>query len=341
MWDGVKAAHKMRPHALDRPVELKVADTGSNMMDAANAIFRLIERDHVTALIGDNASGSVFAGSVQAARRGIPMLTPMSVIRPQDHLSQVAAIGRAQAKPAAHAALNGLGAITAAVIYDMSDEQSVVSASGFKKEFTEAGGRIVLETRIKSGDREFTAQVNRILTMKPDMIYAAIHHTECAFFANRLREAGLNIPMVASDAAHVWELAAWGGVSPANLLLTSYFHASMIRTDLGIMFREMCVGETHDELQPAHVMAADAYLLAVDAITRAGSAEPAQIREVLSHRADFEGIAGRITLEADGRMTRPLMMTEVKNREFVKWEPGPMQPRQMSAGALPAAVGSK
>lgn len=37
-WDGISIARKMEPQVLDRPVEVKLADTKSDKVESANAV---------------------------------------------------------------------------------------------------------------------------------------------------------------------------------------------------------------------------------------------------------------------------------------------------------------
>jgi branched-chain amino acid transport system substrate-binding protein len=75
-WEGVLLAKKMEPEVLGRPVELRLTDTKSDKVEAANAVSRLIEKDKAVALIGEMISGNTMAGSDFAERRKIPMVSP-------------------------------------------------------------------------------------------------------------------------------------------------------------------------------------------------------------------------------------------------------------------------
>ena len=243
MLEGIRVAHTMRPQVLNRPVELKVVDTRSEKVEAANAVFRLVEKDHVTAIIGEMVSGTTSAGSFHAERRGIALVTPRAtspkVICGDGYALRVCPIDGDQAGHAANLAMNCLDARTAAIIYDMSDDHSIGLAASFKRDFTRAGGRILLQTRIKTGDRDFMAQVNQIKTAKPDIIYAPLYCVECALIARQARDMGVDATVMAGDAVHLPELLELGGKSVEGLIFTTYFHESMIHTEMGTRFRDL------------------------------------------------------------------------------------------------------
>jgi len=210
-----------------------------------------------------------------------------------------------------------LKAKTAALIYDISQDYCVALAAFFKKEFTKEGGKIVAETKFKSGDREFTPQLSTIKAAKPDMIYAPIYYTECALMAKQAREIGLDAPIVTGDGAQAPELIQLGGSAVEGVYFTAHFHREMIQAGRGKKFLAMYEKETGRDLDAFAAMGADAYFIIVDAIQRAGSAEPAKIRDALASTKDFEGVTGKITLKPDGNAIKAMVVNKVQNGKFV------------------------
>jgi len=115
------------------------------------------------------------------------------------------------AEHAANFALNRLNAMTAAIVCDISDEQCIMQAAAFVREFTRAGSRIVLQSKVRAGDRDFMGQISRIKRAKPDVVYASLHGVECALFARQAVDMGVNVPLIAGEAARVQELVEFGG----------------------------------------------------------------------------------------------------------------------------------
>ena len=76
VWEGVQAAHRLQPQVLDQPVELALVDTRSDRIEAANAVSRLIEKDKVSAIIGEVISSDTLAGGPIAERAGSPQHLP-------------------------------------------------------------------------------------------------------------------------------------------------------------------------------------------------------------------------------------------------------------------------
>ena len=72
--DGVRLAHQEMPKVLDREVELVVVDNKSDKVESGNAVKRLIERDHVSAIIGSYGSSLAMAGGEVAEKGKTPVV---------------------------------------------------------------------------------------------------------------------------------------------------------------------------------------------------------------------------------------------------------------------------
>ena len=61
----------------------------------------------------------------------------------------------------------------------------------------------------------------------------------------------------------------------------------------------------------------DAYMLILDAIERAGSADSKDIRDMLAETKDFVGATGNITLDENGDAVKSAVIKKVENGEFI------------------------
>ncbi|MBI4966359.1 MAG: ABC transporter substrate-binding protein [Desulfomonile tiedjei] len=320
-WSGITVANKMEPRVLDRSVELRLVDTKSDKVEAANAVYRLIEKDRVSALIGEMISGNTMAGSDFAERSKVPMVSPTAtnalVTQGKKYIFRVCFIDPDQGRIAAKLATEQLKAKTAALIYDISQDYCVALAAFFKKEFIQQGGKIVAETKFKSSDRDFSPQLSTIKAAKPDLIYAPIYYTECALMAKQARDLGVTAPIVTGDGAQAPELIQLGGSAVEGVYFTAHFHRDMIDSARGKRFLAMYEKDAGRELDAFAAMAADAYFIIVDAIQRANSAEPTKIRDALASTKEFDGVTGKITLKPDGNAIKAMVVNKVQNGQFV------------------------
>jgi branched-chain amino acid transport system substrate-binding protein len=57
----------------------------------------------------------------------------------------------------------------------------------------------------------------------------------------------------------------------------------------------------------------DAARILADAIKRAGSVEPAKIRDAIEQTKDFPGVTGRITIDENHNARKPLLVLQIKD----------------------------
>ncbi|MCL5124869.1 MAG: ABC transporter substrate-binding protein [Deltaproteobacteria bacterium] len=320
-WDGINTARQIEPEALGRPIEIKLADTKSEKVDSANAVSRLIEKEKVIAIIGELISGNTIAASDHAERSKIPMVSPTAtnplVNQGKNFVFRVCFTDPEQGRVAAKLALDHLHAKTVAIIYDISQDYCVGLKTFFQREFTKGGGKVLSETVYKMGDRDFTPQLSRIKTLKPDIIYAPIYYTECALIAKQAREMGLNAPILAGDGVQAPELIKLGGKAVEGLYFTAHFHVDTINTPLGKKFYELFKKQVGKELDSYTAQSADAYFIILDAIKRSGSTDPIKIRDAISSTRDFEGLTGKITIQPNGNAIKPMVVNKVQDGKFV------------------------
>ncbi len=319
-WDGFQIARKIEPQAIGRPIEIKLSDTKSDKVDSANAMSRLIEREKVVAVLGEMISGDTIAAADYAERAKIPMISPTAtnpiVTQGKKFVFRVCFIDPEQGRVGARLAMDNLKAKTAAIIYDISQDYCVGLKTFFQRDFTQSGGKIVSETMFKTGDRDFTPQLSRIKSKNPDIIYAPIYYTECALIARQAREMGLNAPILAGDGVQAPELIQLGGKDVEGIYFTAHFHEDMVDNPLGKKFLELFKKDTGKELDSFAAQAGDAYFVLMDAINRAGSAEPEKIRDAIVNTKDFQGVTGKITMKPDGNAIKAMVVNKVKDGKF-------------------------
>src|SRR5690554_1266401 len=136
--EGIELANEVKPQVLGRDVEIIVVDNKSDKVEAANAVSRLIERDKVVAIIGSYGSSlSMAAGDIvnkaQIPAVGCSPTNPLVTLN-NDYYFRVCFIDPFQGTVMANYAVNELGAKTAAVIQDVTQDYSVGLSKYFRSE---------------------------------------------------------------------------------------------------------------------------------------------------------------------------------------------------------------
>jgi branched-chain amino acid transport system substrate-binding protein len=320
-WAGIQIAMKMKPTVLDKKVEVVVADTKSDKIEAANAMSRLIEKDKVISVIGEMISGDTMAGGPIAEKAKIPVISPTAtnplVTQGKKYVFRVCFIDPVQGDIAAKYAFNTLKANKAALIVDKSQDYCVGLAKFFKDAFTKLGGKIAAETFCVTEDKDFSAQLSTIKPTHPDVIYAPNYYSPVALFTKQARELGVKAPVLSGDGAQADELIQIGGKEVEGVAFTGHFNAKAATTKLAKDFISQ-FGKKYPNKEPNafHALAADAYFVLLDAITRAKSTKGEAIRAALATTKNFEAISGKLSIGEDGNAVKPMVINVVKGGKF-------------------------
>lgn len=324
-WEGMRIANQMRPTALGRPIKLILVDNKSDNVESANAASRLVTKEKVVAMLGPVTSSTALAAVPIAEDNQVPLVSPTAtnpiVTQGRKYVFRVCFIDPFQGQVAARHAYNNLGVRRAAILIDISQDYAVGLAAFFKREFQRLGGRVVIEAKCGTGDQDFSAQLGAIKAADPDVIYLPNYYAEDALFARQARELGLRQPLLSGDGADAPELLKIGGPAVEGLSFTAHFHpqgASTARAkDFIARYKaEQAAGRLKEDLASFHALGADAYLVLIDAIERAGSVEGAKLRQALASTNDFAGISGKINIGQDGNAVKSAAILQVKDGRF-------------------------
>ena len=188
---------------LGKKLDLLVEDDHNEPSEAASAVSKLITRDHVVALIGENASSRSLAAAPIAQNYQVPMVSPSStnveVTKKGDYIFRVCFIDSYQGKALATFARQNLQAKTAALLVDAKSDYSVGLAEAFRRAFSTLKGRIVEELKYAEGDSDFSAQLTVLRSSRPDAIFIPGYYTDAGLIARQARSLGIQAALLGAD----------------------------------------------------------------------------------------------------------------------------------------------
>jgi len=287
---------------LGKPVKVTTLDDRGDSAEAANAVTRLLDVEHVNALVGEVASSLSLAGGRVAQRRGIPMVSPSStnpkVTQVGDFIFRVCFIDPFQGKAMATFAKNTLKLEQVAVLKDVKNDYSIGLADAFKTAFTAAGGKIVIEQSYSAGDTDFSAQVTAVKATNAQALYVPGYYSEVGAIARTARRLGVKLPLLGGDGWDAPELFTIGGDALDGSYFTNHF-APEGATPRGKQFIESFKKKYGTEPTGLGLLGYDAAAVLFDAAKRAGTTEAKALRDALAKTKDFEGVSGKITIDKD------------------------------------------
>jgi branched-chain amino acid transport system substrate-binding protein len=295
---------------LGRQIELVVYDTKTDPTVIASVGSQLINQDHVPVIAGFTDSDSVLALGPIAQQAGIPFVTPgaTSPKLPEQvgNSMFLACFGdNVQAAAGADFLPKNLNAKNAYLISDNSTEYTTLLASYFKQAHEHNGGKLLGEDYYKSGDRSFAAQITKLkaLGTKPDAVYIAAMPDDIGLIVKQMRQSGVTQPIVGGDGYDTPLLLSVGGDAANGVYYST--HAFMGEDGTPAIQKFYKAYQQAYGTPPENAFAAlgyDTIGLIADAITRAGAAEPAKIRDALAATQGYQGITGTISYPKDTRV---------------------------------------
>lgn len=320
---GTDLAYKLRPKVGDRDVEMVVADNKSDKVEAATVAERLVSQDKVSAVVGSwGSSFSIAAGPIfeenEVTAVGASCTNPLVTLG-NNYYVRVCFIDSFQGKMIAKYAVEELGAKTAAIIIEKSNDYSVGLASfitAAMKEYTGDENAIVATAEYSTGDQDFNAQLTQIGKANPDVIFAPGNFTEGAMIVKQARQQGLEQRFLACDTWVTPDFLAIGGDAVDGVIVSTFFDANADLTPKTQEFVKAYREEYNEDPSGFAALSFDAYNLVMDAIEQVGTDDPVKLNEAIRNTKDWEGVTGFITLDENGDATKGVVFNEVKDGAF-------------------------
>jgi branched-chain amino acid transport system substrate-binding protein len=318
--EGLQMAHKEFPTVLGKKVEIFIVDNKSDKVESANAVKRLISKEKAIAIIGTYGSSLAMAGGEVAEKAGIPMIgtspTNPLVTQGKKYVFRVCFIDPFQGAGAATYAYQTLGLKKAAMLVDVANDYSVGLASFFKKSYKKLGGEVVSTLKYQSGDMDFTAQLTQIISKKPDLLFIPSYFAEGAIIMKQVQELGADFKVMGGDAMDNPKIVEIGGTAVEGFMHTTFPYDPSMK-DMNPVARKFTDNwmQLHPDKAP-NVNAAlgyDAYIIVLDAIRRAGKADPELITKALAATKGFEGVTGNTTINATHDAEKPVGIVVIEN----------------------------
>lgn len=322
--EGINLAAEQVTEVLGRPIELVLVDNKSEKVEASNAVSRLIQFNKASVIIGSYGSAVAIPGSEVANAAGVPMIgcspTNPLVTLGKPYAFRVCFIDPFQGSVMAKFAVNELGAKTAVIIQDIASDYSVGLSHYFQNSFKALTGdnkSISGVISYQTGDQDFTAQLAYAQGKNPDVIFIpAASYGEAALIIKQARELGIESQFLGGDTWEVPEFLQVGGAAVEGSYFSTHFDVSVAPTPKAAEFIEAFKAKYGVEPSAFSALGYDAFMLAVDAIKRAGSAVPEDIKNALSETVAFEGVTGYITIDENGDAIKDAIVRKVENGAF-------------------------
>jgi len=304
---------------LGAKIRLVVSDDKGDPTEAAAAFTREIEQDKVVAIVGTVMSKCSLAGAPICQAHKIPMISPTStnprVTEVGDYIFRACFIDPFQGTVGAKFAYDNLGVRKAACIFDVGNDYTKGLSEYFRDKFKELGGEIVGFEAHPTGTTDFNAQLTKIISAGPELIYISDYYNDAGLIMKQARALGFKGYFLGGDGWDSPDLVKIGGDAVEGGFFTNHFSKDDPRPEVQNLVKAYTAkfGEPPDALA---ALAYDAANLMFDAIQRAGSTDGTAIRDALK-TTNFKAVSGQITFDQNRNPVKAAVIIEMKNGQQV------------------------
>lgn len=317
---GIELANKLFPQVLGKDVELIYADNGSDLNTAKTTLENLVEINPAVVLGSYGSAFSMLAGSVFEEAK-IPALTITNtnplVNSNNPYYFRVCFVEAYQGKALADFTVLSLKATKAAVLLPQGDDYAMALSTTYsdKLESLTQNGNVIASTQnYNAGDKDFSKQLSKIKESGATVVFLPGGINDAQTIISQAKSMGLKLTFLGTESWASDEFIQPAlGAGLSNYFFPTAYDSANINTEMADIFLQAYQKEYGSGMpEEATALGFDAYLLAIDAITRAGSAENGpKIIEALSGVVDFAGASGVIRFDAQGDPERSVIINTV------------------------------
>ncbi|MDR0424884.1 MAG: ABC transporter substrate-binding protein [Clostridiales Family XIII bacterium] len=325
---GIELAHSLYPDVLGRPIELIVSDNRSDIGEARAAAEYLADKGVCIAL-GSYRSTLSLAGGEVFSERGIPAISITNanplVTNTNEYYFRVRYVEAFQGVAAAKYAAEELQAGSAAIMREIDNDYAEALCQSFSDKFislTGNGEAITHTSDYEAGTADFAAELNAIKETGTSVIFVPSSAEAALEIARQADALGIGAIFLGTD---LWEesealLKATDSAVLSRMAFSSDYGQNAEQSELATIFTRAYKEKFGSDGEPDHAVALgfDAYMLARDAIERAGeNAGAGAVRGALASTKSYPGVSGNITFDENGDPIKSVSIMRPIDGKFV------------------------
>jgi branched-chain amino acid transport system substrate-binding protein len=307
---------------LGKTIEPIVEDSQCNAEQAVSVANKVIDQDGVKFIIGEVCSSASIPISEVAIAKGVFQISPTStnpaVTVAEDgstkpNIFRACFIDPFQGLVAAKFALENLGASTAAVLLDQSNDYVRGLAEVFIAEFEAGGGTVVVTENYTADDSDYSAILTKVKDAGPDILYLPDYYSTVNLIAAQAKEMGITAAMMGGDG---WDSADADLSVIEGGYYTNHFFAGDTRPIVQTLVSryEEKYGSTPDALA---ALAYDATNILFQAMEQANSTDDPDLVGAAMESGVFPVVSGDISYDAAHNPIKAAVVLKVEGAEIV------------------------
>lgn len=304
---------------MGKQIEYIAVDDKGDPTEAVNAYQKLVVKDKVVGIVGAVTSKPSLAVAQASVTDNMPIITGTAtaadVTTTGTNVFRTCFIDPFQGELMANYAAKEMGAKTAAVLYNRSDDYSSGVAEAFIAQAKAEGITIVAEETFQTDDADFKNQLTTIKGKTPDVLMLPVYAQDLRVIGAQIKEIGVTAKLMGVD--------GWDGV-----LADENFDASAING--GVFCSQYSPESTDEALQKFistykekfkedpnmfAVLGYDSMQILAKAINTANSTDKDAIIKAMNE-TNYAGLTGNITFDENRNPVKSSVIMSVQDGAY-------------------------
>jgi len=296
-------------------VSMVIYDDQAKANQAVPIAKKLLEQDKVKIAISGSYSGPTRAAAGVFQEAKIPYISAYAIhpdiTRAGNYVFRTSFMGEVQGRGGAKLVGEVMGKKRVTLI-NLANDFGAALAKGFKQAAPQFGIEIISEYSYKISDRQFGPIIASVKKDNPDAIYASGYFFTAGPLVSQLRAAGVKTPVIGQegyDSQHFIKIAK--GAAEGVVITSSLDRDSKTKETQDFIreFEKKAGFKTDMVAAAVHT----AFLVAADAIQRAGAMDPAKIRDAIAATKNLVVSTGVINFNELGEVRKAIQVQVVRD----------------------------
>ena len=304
---------------LGQKIELITYDDQAKTEEAVFTANKLAGQDGVKFAVSGSYSASGRAAAPIFQQAGVPFISAYGVhpdiTRAGNDVFRGVHLGPPQGRAAAKFIGDNLGLKRVSIV-TMDNDYGQATLEGFKSAVDQFGIKVLGEYSYSLKDRQFGSIVASVKRDNPDVVYVTGYFFTAAPLVTQLRSAGIQAPIVGSQAFDAQKLIEIAGSAVEGVYIVGGLNRDR---DMPELKEYLAQFQKRAGYAGENVGATvySAVRLMADAITRAGTPDPAKARDALAATKNFPHLAGElVSFNPLREINMPMNVNVVKDGQF-------------------------
>ena len=306
-------------------VEFLYGDHTSDPSAAAALAVKQVSQEKVLAIIGPLISRQAIPVAQMAQSFATPMITPWSTspltTENRPFVFRTCFVFTIQGPVLTKFAASQFKATKAAVLFDITSAYPRGMAASFKEAFEKVNGpgSVVAYEEFRTGDTDFSKQLQRIKESGAQMLFTPQHYDEVPLIVRQAKSTGLTMPVVGSNSWAGGDLIGKCGSDCNGLFFTGNYAPGNAKGLNKTFVEAYNKAYKVDPDEPA-ALTWDAARLLLQAVKNTGGlsgnlvADRLAVKEALAKVKDFEGVTGKIGFSGNGDPAKCAVVVKIDDK---------------------------